>query len=76
MQKAEELTPTFIIKLIVLFALLLTGVFLRTNKLGEPADARNVQYQEQPATQDNDQQLRQGYYYKVVKTENPDKASI
>lgn len=76
MQKAEELTPSFVIKLILLFALLLTGVFLRTNKFGQPADASNVQNYEQPASQDYDKQLKDGFYHKVVKTEKPDKASI
>ncbi|GAB3199888.1 hypothetical protein ABID22_003934 [Pontibacter aydingkolensis] len=76
MQTAEKLTPTFVIKLILLFTLLLTGVYLRSNESALPANAKNTQNYPQPATDDLDDQSKQDMYHKVVKKRNSDESAI
>ncbi|MEJ8804200.1 hypothetical protein [Pontibacter sp. H249] len=71
---AEKLTPSFIFKLILLFALLLTSVFLRSNKVVLPANAKNVQQYSPSATTDNVQE--QDTYYRVVSQKKTGKTSI
>ncbi|MBC5993238.1 hypothetical protein [Pontibacter cellulosilyticus] len=73
---AEKLTPTFVIKLVVLFALLLTGVFFRTNKMGVPADAAEVHLDEQPSKVNNVQQQEKTPYHKVADRAKPNSPAI
>jgi hypothetical protein len=68
MQTAEKLTSTFILKLVVLFALLLVGVFYRTNKSIQPADVNNYIH---PTTTDLEQTD-----YRLIKHANPNDSSI
>ncbi len=65
---AEKITPTFIIKLVILFSLLLTGVYLRPNKTGMQANAKTVLNYEKPAA-DEEPLPEQDVYYKLVKNQ-------
>ncbi len=73
MQSAEKLTPTFIIKLVVLFALLLVGVFYKTNNLSQPANVNT--YISSPSTEPSNTTVNQSVY-PTVKQEDSNKASI
>ena len=73
---AEKLTPTFVVKLIVLFALLLTGVFVRSNKMGSPANAAEVQLNEQPSNNSHLEQQKKDPYYKVANRDKQDSPAI
>ena len=73
---AEKLTPTFVFKLVLLFALLLTGVYVRTNQAAPPAAAKNVQINKEKALDDKEEQHQQDMYFRLVKTEKSDEKSI
>lgn len=72
---AEKLTPTFVFKLIVLFALLITGVLVRTKRVAFPADAASVQNFKQPASTDQSQPEEHVPYHKVIKREKSHSSS-
>ena len=73
---AEKLTPTFVFKLIVLFALLITGVLVRTKKVGFPADAASVQNFKEPATIQENQPKVHEPYHKVIQREKSHSPAI
>lgn len=66
MQHAEKVTRSFVLKLILLFALLLTGVMLKTSGTGQPAQKLSAFYA--PAQARQDSAHLQKLYFKLVQS--------
>lgn len=70
MQSAEKITPRFVLKLVLLFVLLLSGVLLKATTPARPAKAHSNETQQTPAAvKQGIQQNPSSYLHQVKQTE-------
>jgi hypothetical protein len=73
MQTAEKLTPIFVLKLVILFALLSVGVFYKTSKVSQASEANNYIY---PVSTETEQSKENQREYILINQSSSNDSSI